>query len=100
MLSLHHSGSHRNPWYDRTVTPGELHIINYPGTESETSALADLAEPVATRYGWVVQSRSFRPGLPWRLALLRPLFANATPSGQLTVVFERGPSESQGIDGN
>jgi hypothetical protein len=97
MFSLKHSGSHEPPWYDRAATSSKVHVINYSGTEGEMSALADLAEPVAARYGWVAQSRSFRSGLPWRLALLRPLASKFTTNGRLTVVFERVATESRNI---
>ena len=87
-----HPGLHCQPWYDRQATAGETHTIGYAGTERATLRLAETAAAIAARYGWVVCSRTFTPGLTWRLALLRPLFAGLTPNGRLTVVFERRPT--------
>ena len=94
MLPLGHPGLHEAPWYDRASTPGARHTVNYDGTERDTGALADTATRIAARYGWADRSRTFTPGLRWRLALLRPWFARATVNGRLTVVFELRPTGS------
>lgn len=96
-LRVKHSGRHETPWYDSPSTPDASHTINYGGTERETGALADRATRIGSSYGWVERSRAFTPGLPWRLAALRPLSARFTLNGRLTVVFERKPTESQDI---
>lgn len=95
MLPLKHPGRHEGPWYDGASTPGSRHTINYGGTARATGKLADRAALIAARYGWVERSRSFTPGLPWRTAILRPVFGKFTARGRLTLVFECRPSESQ-----
>jgi hypothetical protein len=97
MLPPRHPGRHYQPWYDRHATAGDMYTLRYGGTERETSRLAEKAAAIAARYGWVERSRTFLPGLPWRLALLRPLFAKLTTNGQLAVVFERTSTEAQDL---
>jgi hypothetical protein len=97
MLSLSHGGSHQLVWYDRPAAPGEMHTINYGGTERDTVALADRAARIAASYGWVRQSYTFRPGLFWRSPTLAGWLSGLTaPHGRLAVLFEfRPPGDTQ-----
>ena len=94
MLNLKHPGTHRLPWYDRQVAPGETHTIKYSGTEREIGPLAEKAARIAARYGWVRTSSTFRPGLFWRWRPASGLLSGITaPHGRLTVVFEFRPPD-------
>ena len=90
-LPIKHPGRHEPPWYDRTSAPGASHSVIYGGTEQQTDALADRMARIAARYGWATRSRTFTPGLPWRIGFLRPVSSNFSVNGRLTLTFERRP---------
>ena len=93
-LRLKHSGRHEPPWYDRTTTPGTIHVVRYGGTERETDALATRLVRIVARYGWDARSRAFKPGLPWRIGFLRPVSSNFSVNGRLTLEFESRPVDA------
>jgi hypothetical protein len=93
-LTPRHPGDHALTWYDRPAVRGDVHTTRYPGTLSETTALADAAVRAFTRYGWVEMSRSFQVGFLWRRPQLAQLLWLATaqkPAGRMTVVYEYRP---------